>query len=242
MTTPRLRIISTIEKAREEDRKELEDFLKSRAIYPSSPNADFITSFKRAHKAVYSLCFWSNEFVNAPAHQQIFLQELRSDALQSIPLAMSGFKKPVALLLRSTIEDVLRHIYYYDHVVEFQRLEQSPTNHQKVRDLWQYAKDHPKLGDIFENSKSAGYLKNEYSILSGFVHSTGTNNMSLTKCMSEVNFENEYFKDFTDKICKLSASFNFILLEFYQQNLTHFNPQWKNYILYLIPQSLRKKQ
>lgn len=240
MVGRRLRINATMNRALVEDRKELEAFFKEHSVYPDSQVAYIAAAFKRAHKAVYGLCLWSHEFVQSPIHQRVFLEELRSDILQSIQMALIGFKKPVALLLRSAIEDLLRHIYYYDHQIEFEKLEKKPSSYVKIDDLWQYAKKHPRLEKLFEKSKSVDLLENYYAVFSRFVHSTSTSHMNLTKSLSEIGFDGEFFKEYVEKVSDLAANIHFILFAFYQKALDSFSPPWKSFLLDMIPKTHRR--
>lgn len=239
MPNRRLRITATLDRTLEEDRKEIKAFFKKRSVYPDSQEADMDIAFKRAHKAVYGLCIWSHEFARSPIHQRVFLEELRSDILQSIHMALIGFKKPVALLLRSAIEDLLRHVYYYDHQIEFEKLERKPSSYVKINDLWQYAKKHPRLEKLFEKSKSIDLLENDYAVFSRFVHSSSTSHMNLTKSLSEIGFYEEFFKDYTEKVSVLAGNTHFVLFAFYEKALESFNPPWKSFLLDMIPKLYR---
>jgi hypothetical protein len=235
-----LRINYTIERALEEDRSKLEAFLRERSAYPVSQGAETDAAFKKAHKAVYGLCIWSHEFSESPIHQRVFLAELRSDALQSIYMALNGFKKPAALLLRSVIEDLLRHLYYYDHQIEFEKLEKTPSSFAKSNVLWQYAKEHPRLENLFEKSRSIDLLENYHAVFSKFVHSTTTTHMNLTKSLDEIGFDKGFFIEYAGNISLLAENAHFVLLVFYQKTTGSFSPEWKSFIVNTISPTLRK--
>jgi len=240
MPNERLRISATINRAQEEDRKELETFFKDHSVYPISQGSELDAAFKRAHKAVYGLCIWPQEFAKSPIHQRVFLEELRSDVLQSIQMALVGFRKPVALLLRSAIEDILRHLYYFDHHIEFEKLELSSSCYEKIGDLWQYAKKHPRLAKVFAESNAIELLENEYAVFSRFVHSSSTDYMNLTKSLSEIGFEMDFFKEYANKVSALAGNIHFVLFAFYEKALVRFNPPWKSFLLDIIPETCLK--
>ena len=237
---PRLRTYRSIKKALEEDRKELEAFFEKSGVYPTSQIAEIEIAFKRAHKAVYSLCLWSHEFSDFPIHQKVFLEELRSDVLQSFPMALLGFKKPVALLLRSAIEDLLRHIYYFDHKIEFEKLEKKPSSYELMNDLWQYARKHPRLEKIFEKSNVIASLENDYAVFSRFVHSTSTFHMNLTKSMSEIGFDVEFFEKYGSNVSTLAKRIHFVLFTFCCKSIEGFNPPWTSFLLDILSKQYRK--
>lgn len=236
---PRLRTHRTIKKALEEDRKELKVFFERSGKYPSARISEIDIAFKRAHKAVFGLCLWSHELSDFPLHQKVFLDELRSDVLQSFPMALLGFRKPVALLLRSAIEDLLRHVYYFDHKIEFEKLEKTPGSYKPMHDLWQYAKKHPRLEKTFKESQAITLLQNDHAIFSKFVHSTSTHHMNLTKSMSEIGFDAKSFEEYGSKVSTLARNIHFVLLAFCRESIDGFNPPWTSFLLDLISKDHR---
>jgi len=240
MRRPRFSIDITINRALKQDREELEAFFKERSICSNSQIAEIGATFKRAHKVIYGLCVWSNEFVRSPIHQRVFLEELRSDVLQSIHMSLIGFKKPVALLLRSAIEDLLRHIYYYDHPIEFEKLEKKPSSYTRMNQLWKYAKEHPRLEELFAESKAIELLENEYAVFSRSVHSSSASHMNLTKSLSEIGFDQGFFEGYGRKVSVLARNINFVLFAFYQKTLESFNPPWERFLLDMISEGYRR--
>jgi hypothetical protein len=143
-------------------------------------------------------------------------------------------------LLRSTIEDALRHIFYYDHVVEFEKLEQSPSSYETMNELWQYSKTHPRLEKTFERSKAIDFLENKYAVFSKYVHSGDTSHMNLTNSLSKVEFDKQFFEEYSKEVLTLAGYLNFSLFKFYQKTIACFNPPWKNYVISMIKPSLRR--
>jgi len=189
---------------------------------------------------VFSFCLWPHEFEKSPLHQRIFLEELRSDVLQSFYMALTGFKKPVALLLRCAIEDALRHIFFYDHQVEFERMERTPSYYVNINELWSYIKKHPRLEELMDSTDSLNFLENYYAIFSRFVHSTTTAHMNLTKTLDQIQFDKEFFEQYSKQIINLAQNLHFILFYFYRKTLGHFDPPWKSFVLSMIPTNYRE--
>jgi len=64
--------------------------------------------------------------------------------------------------------------------------------------------------------------------------------MNLTKSLSEIGFDIEFFKEYAKKILILAGITHFVLFAFYQKTLECFNPPWKNFLLEMIPKSYRR--
>lgn len=116
----------------------------------------------------------------------------------------------------------------------------TPRDYVKIDDLWQYAKKHPRLEKLFEKSKSVDLLENDYAVFSRFVHSTSTSHMNLTKSLSEIGFDGEFFKKYVEKVSDLAGNIHFILFAFYQKALDSFSPPWKSFLLDMIPKTHRR--
>ena len=87
-----------------QDFKNLEEFLKENGLIKDGESRDIITSLKHVHKICYSYALWDHNLSRrVPYEGRVFLKEIRSDAIQSIPLLLMGYKKPTGILLRSII-------------------------------------------------------------------------------------------------------------------------------------------
>src|ERR1043165_5194810 len=97
-------------------------FLQTRGIVPASPSVAMLDDSKRIHRATYSLILWRFRLRQLPEHSKVFIEEIASDALQILPQALMGYSKTTKLVTRGIVENCLRHIYFADHPVEFERM------------------------------------------------------------------------------------------------------------------------
>jgi len=236
----KIRIENTINKALNEDYEELKNYFISKHLYSEEIDKNVKEYFKKSHKAIYLLGLWSHHFNFETTYRKIFLEEIRSDAIQSLQLSLLNLKRPVSLLIRSIIENLLKHIFYYDHIIEFERSEKEEQYYQSMDNLWSYLKNHPRL-DLYENTDVIGRLQTEYSILSRYVHSKSSKHMSLTTSLEDLSFNDEYFKKYCTQINNISIYVNFILINFYNLYLDTFEPPWKYLILNILSKELRSK-
>ena len=135
---------------------------------------------------------------------------------QSLPLALQGFAKPVAMLLRSVIENTLRHVFYFDHEVEYERSDKDAGYHMGLDDLWSYAKNHPRLVEFPGHGEFLGVLHTYYSEFSSLVHSNLQIGMTLAESLSSITFELKYIQKFSKQILDIAQSTTYLLIAFCQ--------------------------
>jgi hypothetical protein len=153
------------------------------------------TNFKKHHKSTYSIALILtklNKEVNEE-NKLVFLAEILSDLLTVTKISFLGFETPALIVLRRTIENFYNHIYYSDHPVEYEHLNNGKNEYTPIDKLKSYFDTHPKF---FESDDP--YLKefnnslfNEYHQLCKVVHSKGKDSMNLAKCLKDLtdNFE-----------------------------------------------------
>jgi len=230
-----LRLEQTFTREIDKDREELISYFKKINIYPSKTNKSIEKNFNLCHRYIYSLCFWPHYFKEEIIYRKIFLEQLRTDALQSLYLSLLGLKKPTKLLFRSIIEDLLNHIYFYDHKIEFEKLESEYNFYINTNELWEYVDKHPRLNIVIKESDSLNILKIKYKEYSKYIHSQSVNYMDLKRTYEEVNFDVEFFNECKNNIIKIIENVNYILYIFYVINIEHFKPDWISYTIDLIP-------
>jgi hypothetical protein len=64
--------------------------------------------------------------------------------------------------------------------------------------------------------------------------------MNLTKTLSEIEFDMDFFNDYTTKVSLLAKNVHFVLFAFYQKEMAGFNPPWKSFIWDSIPALYRR--
>src|ERR1700678_1705829 len=126
-----------------EDFAEVLELLQQRGIAPASPSAEFLRIAKVIHENTYSLILWRFRLPHLPEHSKVFVEEIASDALQVLPQVLMGYSKTAKLLIRGISENVLRHIYFSDHPIEFGRMNREKKWFMTQDQLCDYAKNHP---------------------------------------------------------------------------------------------------
>ncbi|MBW1728200.1 MAG: hypothetical protein JRJ62_11615 [Deltaproteobacteria bacterium] len=234
-----IRIDKTFDKFMDEDHNKLLGYLKNNNIYPLHYEKKIKKDVKEIHNHIYSICLWSNEFDEVPINQKIFLIQMRSDAIQSLYLSLLGFKKPVKLLLRGLIEDILNHLYYYDHKIEYERLETEPKYYQSNKYLWDYLKNQPRMKPIIEETETFSTLKQYYGDLSKYVHSSSSEYVEYINTIDKIYFEIDFFKQYKKEIINISCCINYLLYVFYKVNV-EYESELYNYIIKFIPDKYKK--
>jgi len=234
-----IRIENTFKKFMKEDYDNLFSFLNENNIYPKEHHEQIKKDLFEVHRYIYSLCLWSNEFETSPINQNIYLIQIRSDAIQSLYLSLIGFKKPVKLLLRGIIEDLLEHLYYYDHKIEYERVETETKYYQDIRDLWEYLKNHPRIKHIVNETEIYGVLRQYYSELSKYVHSSTSKHMDYINTIDNVKFDVDFFKEYKKDIINISCCVNYLLYVFYNVSVGHESELF-NHIINFIPDQFKQ--
>ncbi len=186
---------------------------------------------KNIHKIVFSLSLWELYIDKKNENEYIFLTDLRSDISQSIPLALSGYKKPTYLLLRSAIENILKHIYYTDHKIEFFHYKTSKS-YQQMEYLYDYCHLHPKIGVLCKSLNLKNKLSNRYSELSSKIHGKTIKKQEFLEYLTKIKFDEMQFKEYCIILQEYGNIFNLLLTKFNEGLFhTHFDASIKKFIL-----------
>lgn len=234
-----LRIDVTTHKTIEEDYSNFIKYLINNNICPEENKQLIEKNIKNIHFYIYSICMWSNAYDNEIIHKHIYLTQMRSDAIQSLYLSLIGFQKPVKLLLRNLIEDLLNHIYYYDHKIEYERLNYDKKFYNNISDLWEYLKNHPDLKNIINKNESMSNIKQKYSELSKYVHSQNTEHMHNINTIDELKFNINFFNEYMKEIIQIIDCINYFLFIFYKIN-NNLKTELTSHMSKLIPKEYKK--
>jgi hypothetical protein len=117
--------------------------LRERRIVSSNPPAELQRLARQIHGHTYSLILWRFRLSGLSTHGKAFIEEIASDALQVLPQILMGYSKTAKLLIRGIIENALRHVYFYDHPIEFERMNREKKWFLTIEQLCEYVKLHP---------------------------------------------------------------------------------------------------
>lgn len=209
---------------------DVKKILKKRYNYtvPKETEKDF----QLLHKKFFTLADLIYVITKTDSTRIDFLYELRSDSIQLLTFLSLGFKKATALAIRSCIEDVIRHIYYKDHPIELELLNETGNTQISVTNTFQYLNTHP----VFKKYKKFiiihNFLTNEYSNTSRFIHGSSVKHFQLSKTISQLRMSEKEFKKASREVtklidCLISCIIIFHRVQFDQQ--VHYDH--KNFIL-----------
>ncbi|MDI6655021.1 MAG: hypothetical protein QME59_03960, partial [Candidatus Hydrothermarchaeota archaeon] len=186
---------------------------------------------RRIHKICYSFVLWDYGLRRIPNSGKVFLKEMKSDAIQSIPLMLMGFKKPVSVLFRGMIENSLKHIYFIDHPVEFEWLATKPKYYITIDDLCNYIKDHSSFKSVVRIVDIVDITTRKYDKFSRLIHGRGISNMQLVKSLSNIRRDEEFIAEYSSDLSEMGNVINLMFGIFHKKKFNRFNNHFRKLIL-----------
>lgn len=211
--------------------------LQTVRLLHSTPDPEAIAIAKRIHASTYALLIWRFRLKRLPAHSKPFIDEIASDALQILPQVLIGFSKTAKLLMRGIIENTLRHVYFSDHPVEFAVMNQDKKWYLEMKELLEYAKEHPDYSLSEPKFDALAKLRSLYSELSGGVHGGKVSNLEMRVALSKIVFDKTAAAKDAGSLEKVVEACNFTLAIYHREQLRHFAEADRRTIL----QSVSKK-
>lgn len=196
--------------------------------------------FQKLHKRIF--CFSNLVFhlCKLVENETGFLNELHSDLVLLLVSSILGMKKYAALSSRNCIEDVLRHVYFEHHPIEFIILNESGENRFNVEQSFNYLKDHPTYKKLKGFDNIFGYLKDQYSQQSKLIHATSIRDFQLHKSISQIQISNEGLSKMVNEIIKLIDSLITVIIIFHKQNFYKIHHDHRNLILSCVSNTNKK--
>ncbi len=222
------------------DLKEVIAFFKDRHIITSNPSAALTENMRRIHRATYSLILWRFRLKGLREHGKVFVEEIASDALQVLPQILMGYGKTAKLLTRGIIENTLRHIYFSDHPIEFQRMNREGKWYLTMEELLSYAKAHPVFTESEKRFDAINRLSTLYGILSAGVHGRTVRDLEMRLALKRIAYSENAAKEQADLIEKCAAPANFLLAVFHRERMGTFTPEDRRIILLSMPARARQ--
>ncbi len=195
---------------------------------------------KRCHRLTYSLCLWPYRLKRLPPHSKPYLQEMASDAVQYIPQLLSGYSKTTSLLTRCITEDVLRHIYFKDHPIEFIRDNAVEEWHMSIKDLFEYALHHPTLSIADKKQRPIADLKTVYSELSRAVHASKVVHHEMRRALADIKMSPDAVRKHAALLERTTGAANFALMILHREQFHRWAPAERAIVLRTLPQPYRQ--
>ena len=204
---------------------------KQRNIIPAVPPAHLVDNARKIHRATYSLITWRFRLKQTAGHRRVFLEEIASDALQVLPQALMGYGKTTKLLTRGIIENGMRHLYFSDHPIEFERMNRDAKWYVKTDDLFTYALNHPNFLDTEKEFDAINRLSSLYSEVSAGIHGRRVSDLETRIALSKIRYSKKSIVDEAAFIQRCAESANFLLAVFHREQLRHFGQEDQSIIL-----------
>jgi len=188
------------------------------------------------HTITLSFVIWDHCLRRKAPNQKYFMKETRSDCINSVFAVFTGCRKAANVLLRGMIENTLRHIYYFDHPIEFQML-MLDEEHMPFRELLQYSRKHPALSKAIREAACLEDLEQTYKTSSKFVHAQSLKFMQLSRALEEVEFDQKFFDWYVKKLGNIASNLNLLLVLAHSEEFRGMSPDFKRTIM----KTMRKK-
>ncbi len=222
------------------DFEEVIAFLKQRHVVAQELSPAITAAARKIHTATYSLIVWRFQIKRLPPHSQVFLDEIASDALQILPQALSGYRKTTLLLARSIVENVIRHIYFSDHPVEFRRANRDKKWYLPFESLFDYLRNHPDYMETERRFDGINRLSALYDELSAQVHGRKVTHFEMRRALREITLDIETFQKQAKLVERCAECSNFLLLVFHRDRVKRFPDDRQRIVFATIPAVARR--
>jgi len=215
------------------------EFLRGRGIIPTTAAPSLFANAKRIHRATYSLILWRFRLRRLPKHGTIFVEEIASDALQVLPQALMGYSKAARMLTRGIVENTLRHIYFSDHPIEFERMNRERKWYIGNDALLEYAKLHPIFRETERHFDAIARLSSLYEDLSASVHGRTVRDLEMRVALRKIAYSDDSCEKDVALVERCAAAANFCLAMFHRERMGTFTAEDRRVILQTMPSGAR---
>lgn len=213
--------------------------LKEKGIIKEQPTAELMINAKRIHGFTYSLILWRFRLRTLPVHSKVFVEEIASDALQILPQVLMGYGKTSKLLIRGIIENALRHIYFSDHPVEYERMNRDKKWYMGMGELCDYVRLHPDFLKTEAQFDAINQLTTLYSDLSGGVHGRTVRDLEMRSALLKITYDEASAKKEVELLRRCVEATNFLLSIFHADKVRAFAAEDRRIIMRSMPKRAR---
>jgi hypothetical protein len=221
------------------DFSEVLAFLQEKGIVPEQPNQLLVQTAKKVHGFTYSLILWRFRLRSIPPHGQVFVEEIASDALQLLPQIMMGYGKPAKLLTRGIIENTLRHLYFLDHPIEFQRMNREAKWFLTIDALIDYGKNHPVFFRTESRFDAFNQISSLYSDLSAGIHGRSVRDLEMRAALRKIEYDQSSASIEAEFVRRCAEASNFVLSMIHRERMERFQQEDRRIILRTMPTRAR---
>jgi hypothetical protein len=224
----------------EKDFVEVFQFLSERLALSAKVPLTLQSTAKRIHQYTYSLITWKFRLGKMPTRGRVYIEEIASDALQILPQVLAGYSKTPKLLMRGIIENTLRHIYFYDHPIEFTRTNKAGKWHVTIASMFDFLGAHPEFILTEPKFGALARLSNLYVELSAGVHGRSVRDLETRSALRAIKYDQIKAEQDADLLAKCTTSVNFLLAIFHHEKVWTFPLADRRMILHTMPTEARK--
>ena len=221
------------------DFAEVLSLFRERGLITSTPPGKLLEHARKIHRATYSLVLWRFRLKGLAEHGQVFIDEIASDALQVLPQTIMGYDKTAKLLTRGIVENVLRHVYFSDHPIEFARMNRDQKWYLSIDALFEYLKTHPVYLDVEKRFDAINKLSSLYSELSAGVHGRSVRDLEMRTALSEIAYSDHVCERQVALTERCAEAANFLLAMFHAAKMDAFQAEDRRIILQTMPARAR---
>ena len=228
-------------KEQEKDHKKCLDYYKKLKLNEGNFSADNTALFRRVHGFAFSLGLWLSKVEEDKNPANIYLYEIRSDAIQLLPAIVLGNRRSLRLYERAHIEDILRYIFYHDHPIEHQLLQLEPKSYANLDVLFSWVKRHPLFrSDLGSLEPCLDFLHSTYAELSRSVHTTTNNELELSSAVTLLHSPIEAATLELVKLQTIFESVTFLLSRFQKEIYLRFDLNERALVSQFLSKSQKK--
>ena len=215
-------------------------FLTTKGVIPASPSPVLLDHAKKIHRATFSLILWRFRLRGLPDRGKVFVEEIASDALQILPQCLMGYGKTTKLLTRGIIENVLRHLYFSDHPVEFERMNREQKWFITMTELLAYALAHPVFLKTEPRFDAINRISSLYSDLSAGIHGRRVHDLEMRTALRKITYDETAATKDVALIERCAEASNFVLAMYHQTKMRRFQLEDKRIILHTMAPRARQ--
>jgi hypothetical protein len=151
-----------------------------------------------------------------------------------------GYVKTGHLLTRGIIENTLRHLYFSDHPVEFERMNREAKWYMSVESLFDYPKTHSAFLELESRFDALNRLSTLYSQLSAGVHGRTVRDLEMRIALADIQCDDAALEKQTEAIERCAEAANFLLAVFHQRQMRSFPAEDRRIMLRSMPSRARR--
>jgi hypothetical protein len=138
------------------------------------------------------------------------------------------------------LENLLRHLYFSDHPVEFQRMNRDKKWYLTIDQLCEYVRQHPAFLNIEPRYDAINQISSLYSELSAGVHGRTVRDLEMRVALQEITYDQAAAESQAELLRRCVQPVNFSLAMFHRAKMQIFQAEDRSIILRTMPAVARQ--